>query len=58
MEFKTESGAEVIINMADFMDSSRLRVAVLEAIKESGVELSKIDIDKLKNDINTTVAKL
>jgi hypothetical protein len=39
MEFKTESGAEVVINMADFIDASRLRVAVLGAIKESGVEI-------------------
>ena len=51
MEFTTESGAEVKINMADFIDSSRLRVAVLGAIKDSGVEISKIDIDKLMSGI-------
>jgi hypothetical protein len=51
MEFKTESGAEVVINMADFIDASRLRVAVLGAIKESGVEISKVDIEKLLSGV-------
>ena len=59
MEFTTESGAEVKINMADFIDSSRLRVAVLGAIKDSGVEISKIDITKLltgiKDDMGAAV---
>jgi hypothetical protein len=51
MEFKTESGAEVVINMANFIDASRLRVAVLGAIKESGVEISKVDIEKLLSGV-------
>jgi len=57
MEFKTESGAEVIINMADFIESSRLRVAVLGAIKDSGVEISKIDIDKLLSGVKDDMGK-
>ena len=51
MEFTTESNAEVVINMADFIDASRLRVAVLGAIKESGVEISKVDIEKLLSGV-------
>ena len=59
MEFTTESKAEVVINMANFIDASRLRVAVLGAIKESGVEISKVDIEKLlsgvKDDMGAAV---
>lgn len=51
MEFTTESNAEVVINMANFIDASRLRVAVLGAIKESGVEISKVDIEKLLSGV-------
>jgi hypothetical protein len=51
MEFTTESNAAVVINMANFIDASRLRVAVLGAVKESGVEISKIDIDKLLSGV-------
>lgn len=51
MEFTTESKAEVVINMANFIDASRLRVAVLGAIKESGVEISKVDIEKLLSGV-------
>ena len=51
MEFTTESNTEVVINMANFIDASRLRVAVLGAIKESGVEISKVDIEKLLSGV-------
>jgi len=51
MEFTTESGAQVVINRPLFTDISRLRVAVLGAVKESGVEISKIDIDKLLSGV-------
>ena len=51
MEFTTESKAEVVINMANFIDASRLRVAVLGAIKESGVEISKVNIEKLLSGV-------
>lgn len=59
MEFTATSGVEVKINIANFIDSSRLRVAVLGAIKESGVEVSKIDIGLLlsgvRDDMMTAV---
>jgi hypothetical protein len=47
MEFTTESGIEVKINNADFISATRLRVAVLSALKDSDIELSKIDIESL-----------
>ena len=54
MEFTTESGIEVKINTANFLSAARLRVAVLLALKDSDIEISKIDIESLlsiKKDI-------
>ena len=47
MEFTTENGAEVVINEADFISSLKLKSAVLKAIKESGVDIAKIDLEKI-----------
>lgn len=47
MQFITESGVEVNISPADFLNSLKLKNAVLRAIKESGVDVSTIDLDKL-----------
>lgn len=59
MEFTTESGIKCIINGADFASASRLKVAVLKAIKDSGVKVSEIDFSKLlsgvKDDMESAV---
>ena len=47
MEFTTENGAEIVINEADFISSLKLKNAVLKAIKESGVDIAKIDLEKI-----------
>lgn len=48
MEFKTASGSEVKINVADFITSMKLKKAVVEAVKESDADVSKIDLANLK----------
>lgn len=59
MEFTTESGIKCVINGADFVSASRLKVAVLKAIKDSGVKISEIDFTKLlsgvKDDMESAV---
>ena len=47
MEFTTENGAEVMIKEADFISSLKLKNAVLKAIKDSGVDIAKIDLEKI-----------
>lgn len=48
MELTTASGAEVKINVADFITSMKLKKAVVEAVKESDVDVSSIDLNNLK----------
>jgi hypothetical protein len=48
MEFETASGAKVKINVADFISSMKLKKAIVEAVKESDVDIAKIDLDNLK----------
>jgi len=48
MEFTTKKGSEVAINVADFITSMKLKKAVIEAVKESGADISSIDLDNLK----------
>ena len=48
MEFTTENGAAIKINVADFMTSMKLKKAVVEAVKESGTDIANIDLDNLK----------
>lgn len=59
MKFKTESGKECVINGADFMSASRLKVSVLKAVKGSGVKISEIDFSKLlsgvKDDMESAI---
>ena len=47
MEFKTQNGVDVKINPADFINALKLKNAVLKAVKDSGVDISKIDLDKI-----------
>jgi hypothetical protein len=48
MEFTTQKGSEVRINIADFITSMKLKKAVVEAIKESDVDIAHIDLENLK----------
>ena len=57
MEFTTNSGATAIINVADFISSMKLKRAVVEAVKSSGADLSKIDLGGGESDkAGSTVA--
>lgn len=47
MEFKTQNGVDVKITPADFISSLKLKNVVLKAIKDSEVDISKIDLDKI-----------
>ena len=47
MDFKTQNGVDVKINPADFLSSLKLKNAVLKSVKDSGVDISKIDLDKI-----------
>ena len=47
MEFTTQNGVKVKINPADFVISMKLKNAVLKAVKDSGVDVSKIDLKKI-----------
>lgn len=59
MDITVSSGAEVKINVADWTSSKRLQKAINLAIKKSGVELSKVDIEQLfsgsKSEMLTSV---
>lgn len=48
MELTTARGTEVKINVADFITSMKLKKAVVEAVKESGIDVASIDLDNLK----------
>lgn len=48
MELITAQGAEVKINIADFISSMKLKKAVVEAIKESNIDVANIDLNNLK----------
>jgi len=48
MEFTTKNGAEIKINVADFITSMKLKKAVVEAVKDSGVDIAGIDMGNLK----------
>ena len=47
MEFKSQNGVDVKINPADFISAMKLKNSVLKAVKESGVDISKIDLEKI-----------
>lgn len=51
MNFKTENGAEVVLNIASFKDAMNLKNAI-------GKELSKSDIDLKKVDLNTDLSEM
>jgi len=48
MELTTASGAEVRINVADFITSMKLKKAIVEAVKDSDIDIASIDLDKLE----------
>ena len=52
MEFEVKHGehkeVSVKINIADFISSMKLKKAVVEAVKESGIDISSVDIGNLK----------
>jgi hypothetical protein len=48
MEFTTAKGVEVKINMADFITSMKLKKAVVEAVKDSGIDIASVDLENLK----------
>jgi len=45
--FTTPTGKELVVNKLRFIESSRLRKAVLGAIKESNIKISDIDFPSL-----------
>jgi len=47
MEITTQSGAQVKINVADFLSSMQLKKSVVQAVKESDINLAHIDLDNL-----------
>lgn len=49
MEFETKNSVNVKINMADFISSMKLKKAIVEAVKESGLDISSVDITNLKS---------
>ena len=49
MEFETKNSVNVKINMADFTSSMKLKKAIVEAVKESGLDISSVDITNLKS---------
>jgi hypothetical protein len=57
--FTTPTGKELVVNKLRFIESSRLRKAVLGAIKESNVKISDIDFTNLlsgnKDQISSAV---
>lgn len=44
---KTQNGVDLVIKPADFISAMKLKNAVLKAVKESGVDISKIDLEKI-----------
>ena len=48
MEFTTANGVTVKINVADFITSMQLKKAVVEAVKDSDVDIATIDLENLK----------
>lgn len=48
MELTTGTGAEVKIEVADFITSMTLKKAVVEAVKESKIDIANIDLENLK----------
>ena len=54
----TSSGAEVNITPAPFQVAMKLKQAVLEAAKESNIDLSKIDIKNLRESITPIIQML
>lgn len=47
MKIKTQNGVDLVIEPADFISAMKLKNAVLKAVKESGVDVSKIDLEKI-----------
>ena len=45
--FKSQNGVDVKINPADFISAMKLKNAVLKAVKDSGVDISKIDLETI-----------
>jgi hypothetical protein len=45
--FTTPTGKELVVNKLRYIEGSRLRIAVLGAIKESNVKISDIDFSNL-----------
>lgn len=47
-EFTTANGVTVKINVADFITSMMLKKAVVEAVKDSDVDIASVDLENLK----------
>jgi hypothetical protein len=49
MEFRTANGVEVKINMADFITSMKLKKSVVDALRDSDIDISSIDFNDIKS---------
>ena len=58
MEFKTESGADVKINMADFITSMKLKKAIQKALLVNKIDIASLDFSELKSGAISSIFEL